>query len=129
MSFLGPSDGITMNRDRLLADAKRAVMARAQAGYEPPQDSDILVGGRGVRASLELRAWMMQQAMWASEHDLLVGKKLAGILAGGDLTQPSFVSEDYLLGLEREAFLSLCGESKTQQRIEHILKTGRPLRN
>ncbi len=129
MGLLRASDGITMNRDRLLAEAKKVAQALATAGYEPPEETPILVGGRAVRASMELRLWMMRQAMWASDHDAHIGKKLANVLAGGDLTEQAYVSEEYLLGLEREAFLSLCGEQKTQQRIEHLLKTGRPLRN
>ena len=129
MRLLRPADGVTMNRDRLLGEAKKAAQGLATAGYEPPEESPILVGGRGVRAALELRLWMMRQAEWASDHDVHVGKKLANVLAGGDLSEASLVSEEYLLGLEREAFLSLCGEQKTQQRIEHILKTGKPLRN
>ena len=127
--YLRPTDDVTMNRDRLLAEAKKAAMALALAGYEPEEPKPILVGGRGVRAALELRLWMMRQAMWASDYDVLVGKKLANVLAGGDLTQTSFVSEEYMLGLEREAFLALCGEQKTRERIEHLLKTGKPLRN
>jgi 3-hydroxyacyl-CoA dehydrogenase len=129
MGLLRASDGITMNRDRLLAEAKKVALALATAGYEPPEETPILVGGRAVRASLELRLWLMRQAMWASDHDAHIGKKLANVLSGGDLTEQAYVSEEYLLGLEREAFLSLCGEQKTQQRIEHLLKTGRPLRN
>ncbi|MCB9383748.1 MAG: 3-hydroxyacyl-CoA dehydrogenase/enoyl-CoA hydratase family protein [Bryobacterales bacterium] len=127
--YLSPGDDITMNRDRLLAEAKKAALALALAGYEPKEPQPILVGGRGVRAALELRLWMMRQAMWASDYDVTVGKRLANVLAGGDLTQPSFVSQEYMLGLEREAFLGLCGEQKTRERIEHLLKTGKPLRN
>ncbi len=127
--YLSDQDGISMNRDRLLADAKAAALALRTAGYESPEDDQILVGGKGVKASLELGAWMMRQAHWASEHDLLIGKKLAHVLAGGDLSLPSYVSREYLFGLEREAFMSLAGEEKTQQRIEHTLKTGQPLRN
>ena len=127
--YLRASDDITMNRDRLLAEAKKAAQALALAGYRVAEPKPILVGGRGVRAALELRLWTMQQAMWASEYDVTVGKRLANVLAGGDLTQVSFVSEEYMLGLEREAFLSLCGETKTRERIEHLLKTGKPLRN
>jgi 3-hydroxyacyl-CoA dehydrogenase len=128
-NYLRTGDDITMNRDRLLAEAKKAAQGLALAGYEAPEPKPTLVGGRGVRAALELRLWMMQQAMWASEYDVVVGKRLANVLAGGDLTQVSFVSEEYMLGLEREAFLGLCGEQKTRERIEHLLKTGKPLRN
>ncbi len=128
-NYLRRGDDITMNRDRLLDEAKRAAQALALAGYEPPEPRPVLVGGRGVRAALELRLWMMNQALWASEFDVVVGKRLANVVAGGDLTQASLVSEEYMLGLEREAFLGLCGEQKTTERIEHLLKTGKPLRN
>jgi len=127
--ILRRSDDVTANTDRLLAEAKAAAVGLAASGYEPPEQTEILVGGKGIKASFDLRAWMMRQAHWASDFDVFVAGKLAHILAGGELSAPSFVSEDYLLGLEREAFLSLCGEEKTQQRIEHILKTGKPLRN
>jgi len=127
--YVSSENGITMNRDRLLAEAKQAAVALAASAYEPPEPTEILVGGRGVRAALELGAWMMRQAEWASDYDVFIAKKLAHVLAGGDLTQASYVSEDYLIGLEREAFLSLCGEKRSQQRMEHILKKGKPLRN
>ncbi len=127
--YLSDSDGITMNRDRLLADAKAAALGLHAAEYTPPEDQEILVGGRGVKAALELGAWTMRQAEYGSDHDKLIGDKLAHVLAGGDLSLPSFVSRRYMFNLEREAFLSLAGEKKTQQRIEHTLKTGQPLRN
>jgi 3-hydroxyacyl-CoA dehydrogenase len=127
--YLRPSDGITMNRDRLIAEAKRAAQALALAGYEPAPDGEILAGGGGTLATLELGLYLMREAEYISDFDVHVGKKLAAILSGGPLTQVSFVSEEYVLNLEKEAFLSLCGEAKTQQRIEHILKTGKPLRN
>ena len=127
--YLQGSDGITMNRDRLLAEAKNRARGLATAGYEPPRPSEILVGGRGVKAALDLGLWMMRQAQYISDYDVEIGKRLGTVLAGGDLTQPSFVSEDYLIGLEREVFLSLAGEQKTQERIGHFLKTRRPLRN
>jgi len=127
--YLQRFDGITMNRDRLLAETKNRARGLATAGYEPPRPSDILVGGRGVKATLDLGLWMMRQAQYISDYDVEIGKRLGTVLAGGDLTQPSFVSEDYLIGLEREVFLSLAGEQKTQDRIAHFLKTRKPLRN
>ncbi len=127
--FLRPVDAITMNRDRLIADAKQAVLNLAAAGYEPPVRHEVLVGGRPVSAALELDIYLAHEGGYISDYDRYVGRKLAHVLAGGPLSQASLVSEDYLLGLEREAFLSLCGEEKTQQRMEHILKTGKPLRN
>jgi 3-hydroxyacyl-CoA dehydrogenase len=127
--FLQATDRITMNRDRLIADARHTALALVSAGYEPEPPADVLVGGEVVRAALELDLYLTHEAGWISGYDLEIGRKLANVLSGGPLSQPAWVSEDYLLGLEREAFLSLCGEEKTQQRMEHILKTGKPLRN
>jgi 3-hydroxyacyl-CoA dehydrogenase len=127
--YLWPAANITMNRDRLIADAKRTAQSLAAAGVPPSVAGETLVGGRPTFATLELGLYLMREAEYISDYDVHVGKKLANILSGGPLTQPSFVSEDYLLNLEREAFLSLCGEEKTQQRIAHLLKTGKPLRN
>jgi 3-hydroxyacyl-CoA dehydrogenase len=127
--YLRPTDCITMNRDRLIAEAKKAAEALALAGHEPAPESEILVGGAATLAALELELYLMREAEYISDFDLHVAKKLAHVLSGGRLSQPSLVSEDYLLNLEREAFLSLCGEGKTHQRIEHVLKTGKPLRN
>jgi len=127
--YLRPGDGITMNRDRLIAEAKKAAQALALAGYEPSPEGEILAGGSGTLAALDLGLYLMREAEYISDFDMQVGKKLAYILSGGRLSQPGFVSEEYLLNLEKEAFLSLCGEEKTHQRIEHVLKTGKPLRN
>ncbi len=127
--LLRPVDAITMNRDRLIADAKQAVLNLAAAGYEACARRQVLVGGSPVLAALDLDIYLAHQGGYISDYDRHVGRKLAHVLAGGPLSQASLVSEDYLSGLEREAFLSLCGEEKTQQRMEHILKTGKPLRN
>ena len=127
--FLRSVDAITMNRDRLIADAKQAVLNLAAAGYEPTLRREVLVGGSAVLAALELDIYLAREGGYISDYDRHIGRKLAHVLAGGPLSQASLVSEDYLLDLEREAFLTLCGEEKTQQRMEHILKTGKPLRN
>ena len=127
--FLQSADMVTMNRDRLLADARQTALALAAAGYQPKPAREVLVGGQGVRAALDLELYLMYEARYLSDYDLQIGRKLAHVLAGGPLTQAGVVSEDYLLGLEKEAFLSLCGEQKTLERMEHILKTGKPLRN
>ena len=127
--LLRSGDRITMNRDRLLADARQAAHQLASASYEPRTKTDVLVGGQGVLAALELDLYLMHEARFISEYDRHIGHKLARVLSGGPLSQPSAVSEEYLLGLEKEAFLSLCGEAKTQDRMSHILKTGKPLRN
>ena len=129
LRLLRESDAITMNRERLLADAKQTALAAAAVGYRPQPAPEILVGGRGVKAALEMGPYLMREAEWISDYDRHIGRKLAHVVAGGDLTESSLVSEEYMLGLEREAFVSLCGEEKTQQRMEAILKTGRPLRN
>ena len=127
--LLRPSDVITMNRDRLLFDARQAAHLLASTPYQPASRSEILVGGQAALASLQLELYLMHEARYISDYDRHVGAKLAHVLAGGPLTQPSWVSEEYLLGLEKEAFLSLCGEEKAQHRMRHILETGRPLRN
>ncbi len=127
--FLQPADAITMNRDRLIADAQQVGLQMAKAGPASKTEMRILAGGNGVLAALQLELYLMREAKYISDYDVHVGRKLAYVLSGGPLSQAGFVSEEYLLGLEKEAFLSLCGEEKTQQRMEHILATGKPLRN
>ncbi|HEX4310901.1 MAG TPA: 3-hydroxyacyl-CoA dehydrogenase NAD-binding domain-containing protein [Acidobacteriaceae bacterium] len=130
LRLLRPSDNITMNRDRVLHDAKSGAMALADAGYRPPLPiTDIPAPGESVLAALRLGIYMLRQGEYASDHDVTVATHLATILCGGNITPGTPVSEQYLLDLEREHFLSLCGERKTQERIAHTLKTGRPLRN
>jgi len=130
MSILSASDRITMNRERLLLDAKAQAAALAGAGYAAPQQrTQIPAPGFGVLAMLETGVFLMGEAGYASEHDQKVARWAAYILAGGRVTAGSLVSEQYLLDLELEAFLSLCGERKTQERIAFTLKTGKPLRN
>lgn len=123
-------DAISMNGDRLIADAKQEVLNLAASGYvQPVEKSDILALGESAQAAMKLALHMMKQGGFVSDHDVLIGKKLAKVMSGGDLNHKSYVSERYLLDLEREAFLSLCGERKTQERIAGMLKTGKPLRN
>ena len=137
LGFLRPQDGVTMNRDRLVADAKEAALALVRAGYrsgaaswqEGAQTTQIKVLGEQFLAGAKLAIHLMVRGGYASEYDAHVARKLAYILSGGPLSAPQFVSEQYLLDLEREAFVSLCGERKTQERIAHTLKTGKPLRN
>ena len=130
MRILRPSDGITLNRDRLLADAKRKAVELADAGYTKPiQRKDIKVLGRSALGMFIAGANSMRAGNYISEHDQKISEKLAYVMCGGDLSQPSLVSEQYLLDLEREAFLSLTGERKTLERIQSILNSGRPLRN
>jgi 3-hydroxyacyl-CoA dehydrogenase len=128
LGYLRAGDAITMNRDRLIADAKTLALSLV-AGYVPPQPRSIPVGGANVLAALKLGVHLAWRAGRISDHDAVIGRKLAWILAGGDIPAATTVSEQHLLDLEREAFLSLCGERKTQERIAHTLKTGKPLRN
>lgn len=129
LGLLHKADAISMNPDRLIEDAKRLALSLVP-GYSPgaPRE-DIKVGGEAVFAALKLYAWSMRQGHFISDHDLLIAEKLAYVLAGGRLTGEHTVSEQYLLDLEREAFLSLCGTAKTQERMQVMLKTGKPLRN
>jgi 3-hydroxyacyl-CoA dehydrogenase len=130
LGLLAAADRITMNRERLLLDAKTLAAALAEAGYIAPQPRmQIPAPGTAALAALETGAFLMGEAGYASEHDQKVARWAAYILAGGRVTAGSLVSEQYLLDLEREAFLSLAGERKTQERIAFTLKTGKPLRN
>ncbi|MFP5277504.1 MAG: 3-hydroxyacyl-CoA dehydrogenase NAD-binding domain-containing protein [Acidobacteriota bacterium] len=129
MGFLSAGDRVTMNRDRLLLDAKAQALAIAGSGYTPPQPRTVPAPGASALALMETAAFLMGEAGYASEHDQKVAKWIAYILAGGRVTAGTLVNEDYLLGLELEAFLSLVGERKTQERIAFTLKTGKPLRN
>jgi len=130
LGLLAAPDRITMNRTRLLLDAKAQAAALAEPGYAPPQPrTQIPAPGVAALATLEMGIYLMGEAGYASEHDQKVARWAAYILAGGRITPGSLVSEQYFLDLEREAFLSLCGERKTQERIAFTLKTGKPLRN
>ena len=130
LGLLAPSDGITLNRERLLLDAKAQAATLAEAGYTAPQPrTQIPAPGASALAALETGVYMMGEAGYASEHDQKVARWAAYILAGGRVTAGTLVSEQYILDLEREAFLSLSGERKTQERIAFTLKTGKPLRN
>jgi len=129
LGFLRPSDLIAMNRDRQIADAKQTALALLRAGYHPPAPAQIRVLGEEFLTGAKLAIHMMIRGGYASEYDGAVGRKLANILAGGAVTAAQIVPEQYVLDLEREAFVSLCGERKTQERIAYTLKTGKPLRN
>jgi 3-hydroxyacyl-CoA dehydrogenase len=137
LGFLRPEDGVSMNGSRLIGDAKEEALALAHGGWKPlaaswkegAQTTQIKVLGESFLTMGKLAIHMLQRGGYASEHDGVVGKKLANILAGGALSAPQMVSEQYILDLEREAFVSLLGEKKTQERIAFTLKTGKPLRN
>jgi len=137
LGFLRREDGVSMNRDRLVADAKEVALALVRGGYKPPaanwqegtQTTQVKALGEQFLATAKMGIHLLVRGGYASEYDAHVARKLANILAGGPLTAPQMVSEQYVMDLEREAFVSLCGEKKTQERIAHTLKTGKPLRN
>jgi 3-hydroxyacyl-CoA dehydrogenase len=130
LNFLAPSDQVTMNRARLLTDAATRARALADAGYTASiPRSAIPAPGENLLATLKLAVYTMRQGGYISDHDVKVGNWAAYALCGGKVTPGTLVTEQYLLDLEREAFLSLCGEKKTQERIAFTLKTGKPLRN
>jgi 3-hydroxyacyl-CoA dehydrogenase len=123
-------DEVVMNTGRRIAEAKKSIIEIYDAGYTMPQQrKDIKVLGRLGLGAMLAGINGMQRGNYATEHDALVAKKLAYVMCGGDLSEPQLVSEQYLLDLEREAFLSLCGEKKTLERIQSVLKSGKPLRN
>jgi len=129
MSILRPEDRISMNPERLIGDAKRFALELA-ANYRPGTErTDIPAGGEPAYAKMRLTAWSMRESGMISDHDFVIGQKLAHVLSGGQVTPGTLISEQNLLDLEREAFLSLCGMEKTQARIQFMLKNGKPLRN
>jgi 3-hydroxyacyl-CoA dehydrogenase len=130
LGFLPPTTQILMNGDRRLAVAKSTVLHLADSGYIPPPELNaIQVLGRPARALLDMGAYGFEQSGYASEHDRYLANRLAYVMTGGDLTAPTFVHENYLLQLERENFIPLLGLPKTQERVAHMLKTKKPLRN
>jgi 3-hydroxyacyl-CoA dehydrogenase len=130
MNIFRKSDRISMNKSMQITDAKKRVIELADAGYtQPKMRNDIKVQGKSALSMFLVGAHSMYKGGYISEHDKKISEKLAWIMCGGDLSSPQKVSEQYLLDLEREAFLSLCGERKTLERIQHTLKTGKPLRN
>ncbi|WP_430722750.1 3-hydroxyacyl-CoA dehydrogenase NAD-binding domain-containing protein [Siminovitchia fortis] len=128
-NFLNQADGISVNGDHLIYDAKQAVLALYEQGYKPPAREKIPVTGETGYAALLLGAEAMKLSGYISEHDMKIAKKLAYVIAGGKVPYGTEVDEQYLLDLEREAFLSLAAEPKSQQRMQHMLVKGKPLRN
>jgi 3-hydroxyacyl-CoA dehydrogenase len=123
-------DFVSINPDRRIADAKTAVLEMYHDGYSTPvQRSDIKVLGRSALGALYAGIHGMWRGNYATDHDVLVARKLAYVMCGGDLSEPTQVSEQYLLDLERQAFLSLCGEKKTLERLQSVIKSGKPIRN
>jgi len=130
LGFLAESDRITMNRERVLSDAKARALELVRAGYEPPVPrTDIPAPGEGLLATLRMGVHMMRQGDYITEYETKLATKVAEVLCGGSVTPGTPVSEQYILDLEREGFKSLCGERKTQERIQYTLKTGKTLRN
>ena len=129
LGILSPCDRVVMNRDLLLTEAKKEVLHMASNGYKPPLPEKIYAVGRDALSAMKVGVYMMQQGGYITEHELVIAGKLAHVLTGGNISQPTWVDEQYILDLEREAFLSLCGEEKTQQRMWNLLQTGKVLRN
>jgi 3-hydroxyacyl-CoA dehydrogenase len=130
LGFVSDADRITMNRERVLSDAKSRALELARAGYEPPVPrTDIPAPGDGLLAALKMGVHLMRQGDYITDYEVKLGGKIAEVLCGGNVTPGTPVSEQYILDLEREGFKSLCGEKKTQERIQFTLKTGKTLRN
>jgi 3-hydroxyacyl-CoA dehydrogenase len=129
MGIIGPADRIVMNRDHLLAEAKQEILHMVASGYHPPAPEQIFAAGRDMLGAVRVGAWMFEQGGYITEYDHHIAGKLANVMCGGELSRPQWVSEQYILDLEREAFLSLCGEEKSQARMWSLLQTGKPLRN
>ena len=119
-----------MNRDFLIAEAKKMVLDKMETGYRPPiREKSIYAAGRDGLASLRVAIYLRGESGVASEFDMKVAEKLAFVLCGGELSYPQWVDEEYILSLEKEAFVSLAGEAKTLERIRHMATTGKLLRN
>jgi 3-hydroxyacyl-CoA dehydrogenase len=130
LGFLRGSDRITMNRERVLSGAKERALELVRAGYEAPQPrQEIPAPGENILAALKMGIHLMRQGDYITEYEVKIGTKVAEVLCGGNVTPGTPVNEQYILDLEREAFKSLCGEKKTQERIQYTLKTGKTLRN
>jgi len=128
-SILSDVDRIVMNRDLLIAEAKREVLHMVQTGYHPPTPEKIYAAGRDALAALRVVVYNLREGKYISDHDQLIAEKIGNVMTGGELSSPTWVTEQYILDLEREAFLSLIGTKKTQERMWHMLQTGKPLRN
>jgi len=129
MGILGPADRVVMNREHLLSEAKREVLHMLETGYQPALPETIYASGRDALAALRVGIYMMKEGGYITEYESHIAGKLAYVMTGGELSAPAWVNEQTILDLEREAFLSLCGEKKTQERMWNLLQTGKPLRN
>ena len=129
LGFLSQQDGITSNRDFLLSDAKARVLGMANAGFKPPRPTRFRLPGASGAATIDMMLYDMELNGQVSAHDRKIAQKLARVLTGGDTSPSVLITEERLLELEAEAFLSLCGEEKTQDRLQHMIEKGKPLRN
>jgi 3-hydroxyacyl-CoA dehydrogenase len=129
MGFLRAGDGVTLSPDRLIHDAKQRVLALAQNHRPSEPETGLRAPGRSVAASLGTQLWNLRMGGFITEYEEKLGRAIAGVITGGDVPAGTLVTEQWLLDLEREAFLRLCGEKKTLERIQHMLKKGKPLRN
>jgi 3-hydroxyacyl-CoA dehydrogenase len=129
MGFLGAADRIVLNKDHLLAEAKREVLHLAAGGYGPLPPQKVWAAGRDALAALRMMVFTLLDGGYATQHDACIANQIAYVLCGGDLSEPGWVPEQYILDLEREAFVALCHEPRTHERIAHMLQFGKPLRN
>jgi 3-hydroxyacyl-CoA dehydrogenase len=130
LGFLSKDDEITFNRERVLFDAKARALQMAHSGYRAPVPrTDIPAPGENILATIKVGLSLMREGEYISDHDLKIASKIAEVICGGAVTPGTLVTEQYLLDLEREAFKSLCGEPKTQERIQYMLMKSKPLRN
>ncbi len=129
MGILGPNDRVVMNKELLLAEAKKEVLHMVATGYHPPVTEKIYAAGRDALGALRVAIHMMKEGKYITEYEAYMAGKLGNVMTGGDISKPTWVDEQYILDLEREAFMSLCGEEKTRQRMVNMLQTGKPLRN
>lgn len=129
LGILSPCDRVVLNRGHLLGEAKKEVLHMVSTGFHPPIPEKIYAAGREGLAAMKVGIFTFKEGGYITAHEAVIGNRLANVLTGGDLSRPAWVEEQYILDLEREAFLSLCGEQKTQERIWHFLQKGKPLRN
>jgi len=129
MGILGVADRVVMNRSLLIAEAKKEVLNMVATGYHSPVPEKIYAAGRDALGALRVAIHMMKEGKYITEYESIMAGKLAYVMTGGELSRPTWVDEQYILDLEREVFISLCGEEKTRQRMMSLLQTGKPLRN
>jgi 3-hydroxyacyl-CoA dehydrogenase len=129
MALLSPADRIVMNRYLLITEAKKEALHMVSGGYKPPLPEKIFAAGRDALSAMKVGVWTLREGDYITEHEMLIARKLAHVMTGGNISAPAWVDEQYILDLECEAFLSLCGEEKTQQRMWNLLQTGKVLRN